>query len=114
MSNRNDIDIYFADPGAPSRRGLNEHSNGLLRKDGLPKHMDFNAVDQGMVASAASRRNHIPRESLNYQTPLEVFMSYMSVAQLFSLFDKRSDVKYTKKQPIKESFFKSVNSIGYI
>ena len=86
MSNRNDVDIYFADPGTPSQRGLNEHSNGLLRKGGLPKHMDFNQVDQGMVASAASRRNHIPRKSLNYRTPLEVFMSYMDVGKLSSLF----------------------------
>lgn len=86
MSNRNDIDIYFADPGTPSQRGLNEHSNGLLRKDGLPKHMDFNTVDQRMVASVASKRNHIPRKSLNYQTPLEAFMSYMDVGRMSSLF----------------------------
>lgn len=86
MSNRNDIDIYFADRGTPSERGLNEHSNGLLRKDGLSKHMDFNTVDQRMVASVASKRNHIPRKSLNYQTPLEAFMSYMDVGRLSSLF----------------------------
>ena len=42
ISNTNDIAIYFADPGTPSQRGLNEHSNGLLRKDGLPKERDFN------------------------------------------------------------------------
>src|SRR5699024_9916235 len=42
ISNKQDIDIYFADPGTPSQRGLNEHSNGLLRRSGLPKEMDFN------------------------------------------------------------------------
>ncbi|HFC9223404.1 TPA: IS30 family transposase, partial [Enterococcus faecium] len=78
ISNTNDIDIYFANPGTPSQRGLNEHSNGLLRKNGLPKEMDFNQVNQGFISSVASKRNHIPRKSLNYQTPLEVFLSYVN------------------------------------
>ncbi|MCB5954429.1 IS30 family transposase [Enterococcus sp. CWB-B31] len=77
ISNKQDIDIYFADPGTPSQRGLNEHSNGLLRKDGLPKQMNFNEVDEAFVQSVASKRNHIPRKSLNYRTPMEVFLSYM-------------------------------------
>src|SRR5690625_69374 len=46
ISNEQDIDIYFADPGTPSQRGLNEHSNGLLRRNGLPKEMDFTPVQQ--------------------------------------------------------------------
>ena len=37
ISNALDIDIFFTDPGYPSQRGLNEHSNGLLRRNGLPK-----------------------------------------------------------------------------
>ena len=78
LSNQHDIAIYFADPGTPSQRALNEHSNGLLRKDGLPKNMDFNQVDQAFISSVASKRNHIPRKSLNYQTPLEVFLSYVN------------------------------------
>lgn len=77
ISNQNDIAIYFADPGTPSQRALNEHSNGLLRRDGLFKSMDFNQVNQVFVSSVASKRNHIPRKSLNYQTPLEVFLSYL-------------------------------------
>ena len=46
--------IFISDPGTPSQRGLNEHSNGLLRKDGLPK-MDFNQVNQGFISSVASK-----------------------------------------------------------
>lgn len=85
MSNAHDIDIYFADPGTPSQRGLNEHSNGLLRKDGLPKQMDLSQVSQNDVSIVASKRNHIPRKSLKYRTPLEIFMSYIQDEQLSSL-----------------------------
>ncbi len=85
ISNVNDIDIYFADPGTPSQRGLNEHSNGLLRKDGLNKTMDFTNVSESFIQSVASRRNHILRKSLNYRTPLEVFLSYMNEGNLSSL-----------------------------
>nr|WP_272471547.1 IS30 family transposase [Enterococcus faecium] len=85
LSNQHDVAIYFADPGTPSQRGLNEHSNGLLRKDGLPKAMDFNLVDQSFISSVADKRNNIPRKILNYQTPLEVFMSYMNKDILSSL-----------------------------
>ena len=85
LSNQHDIDIYFADPGTPSQRALNENSNGLLRRDGLPKGMDFNQVDQRFVSSIARKRNTIPRKSLHYQTPLEVFLSYLVEAVLSSL-----------------------------
>lgn len=85
ISNVNDIDIYFSDPGTPSQRGLNEHSNGLLRKDGLKKAMDFTNVPESFIQSVASKRNHIPRRSLNYRTPLEVFLSYMNEENLSSL-----------------------------
>lgn len=78
ISNTNNIAIYFADPGIPSKRGLNEHSNGLLRKDGLLKEI----VNQDFLSSAASKRNHIPRKSLNYQTPLEDFLSYVNKEHL--------------------------------
>lgn len=86
LSNKHDVSIYFADPGTPSQRGLNEHSNGLLRRDGLPKEMDFNQVDQTFVSAVADKRNQIPRKSLNYQTPLEVFLSYMNESHLSSLY----------------------------
>lgn len=85
ISNINDINIYFADPGTPSQRGLNENSNGLLRKDGLYKSMDFNNVSESFIQSVASKRNHIPRKSLNYKTPLEVFLSHVGNNDFASL-----------------------------
>ncbi|MFL2077524.1 IS30 family transposase [Marinilactibacillus psychrotolerans] len=83
LSNQQDISIFFADPGCPSQRGLNEHSNGLLRKDGLPKQMDFNEVNQAFISSVAVKRNKIPRKSLNYKTPLEVFLENVSGLDYF-------------------------------
>ena len=85
ISNTNDISIYFADPGTPSQRGLNEHSNGLLRKDGLYKAMDFNGVSETFIQSVASKRNNIPRKSLHYRTPMEVFLSYVTKYDLSNL-----------------------------
>lgn len=77
ICNQHDIAIFFADPGTPSQRALNENSNGLLRRDGLPKGMDFNMVDQYFVASVVDKRNNIPRKSLNYKTPIEVFIEHV-------------------------------------
>ncbi|WP_438836439.1 IS30 family transposase [Streptococcus pluranimalium] len=75
ISNQNDIDIFFADPGCPGQRDLNEHSNGLLRRHGFPKQMDFNGISQDVLSAIDDKRNRIPRKSLNYQTPYQVFLS---------------------------------------
>lgn len=88
------IAIYFSDTGTPSQRTLNENSNGLLRKDGLPKEMDFNQVDQSFVSSVANKRNNIPRKPLNYQTPLEVFLSYVSEDVLSNLIWQIRCIKF--------------------
>ena len=57
ISNAHDIDIFFADPGCPGQRGLNEHSNGLLRRNGLPKQMDFTNISQNDLSAIADKRN---------------------------------------------------------
>lgn len=86
ISNQHDVAIYFADPGTPSQRALNEQSNGLLRRNGLPKEMDFNQIDQNFVSAVADKRNRVPRKSLKYQAPLEVFLSYVDGIRLSSLY----------------------------
>lgn len=73
IANRHDISTYFADVGAPNQRALNEQTNGSLRKDGLGKDMDLSDFSTDYVQQVASYRNNIPRKSLNYRTPLEVY-----------------------------------------
>ena len=70
-----DIDIFFADPGCPGQRGLDEHSNGLLRRNGLPKQMDFTTISQKYLSAISDKRSRIPKKLLNYQTPYQVFLS---------------------------------------
>ena len=48
--------------------------------------MDFNEIDQTFVSTVADKRNQIPRKSLNFQTPLEMFMSYINESHLSSLY----------------------------
>lgn len=86
ISNPHDISIFFADPGTPSQRGLNEHSNGMLRRNGLDKDMDFNTVTDDYIIQVAHSLNNRPRKSLGYRTPLEVFMSFIEDEKLSSLF----------------------------
>ena len=64
--------LYFADPGAPWQRGLNENTNGLLRQY-FPKKASFSKVRQKDVRRAVEHLNHRPRKSLGYKTPHEVF-----------------------------------------
>lgn len=66
-----DVEIYFGDPGSPGQRGLNENSNGIVRKD-LPKFTDLSVYSQEELNKIASKWNSIPRKSLDYKTPDEV------------------------------------------
>ncbi|KXU58512.1 hypothetical protein HMPREF3219_0200758 [Streptococcus salivarius] len=39
--------------------------------------MDFTNISQNYLSATADKRNRIPRKSLNYQAPSQVFLSYM-------------------------------------
>ena len=55
--------IYFADPGKPGQRGLNENTNGLLRQY-FKKNSDFKKINQKDVDEAVRKLNHRPRKCL--------------------------------------------------
>lgn len=84
IANKHDIQTYFAEVGAPNQRGLNENTNGILRRDGLSKKKDFRNLPDELVTQLMSYRNNIPRKSLHYRTPIEVFMENITDAQLVS------------------------------
>lgn len=77
-----DVEIYFGDPGSPGQRGLNENSNGIVRKD-LPKSTDLSIHTQDELNRIASKWNSIPRKSLDYQTPNEVMEKATGFKNLF-------------------------------
>ena len=64
---------YFAKPYHSWERGLNEHTNGLLRQY-YPKKTDFTNLSEEKTKWIEDRLNDRPRKVLNYLTPREVFM----------------------------------------
>ena len=86
IANKHDLHTYFAEVGAPNQRGLNKNNNGILHRDGLSKRMDFCHLSDELVIQLMHRRYNIPRKSLNYRTPLEVFMGYVTNEQLSPFF----------------------------
>lgn len=63
---------YFAKPYHSWERGLNEHTNGMLRQF-FPKSTNFWTVKAEELKRAVDLLNDRPRKSLGYRTPREVF-----------------------------------------
>src|ERR1019366_5078781 len=64
---------YFAKPYHSWERGLNEHTNGLVRQY-FPKGTDFSTLSNADVQRVEDKLNSRPRKILGYQTPSEVFL----------------------------------------
>ena len=64
--------FFFATPYHSWERGLNEHTNGLVRQY-LPKGTDLRAVTDAEVKAVQDRTDARPRRVLGYRTPAEVF-----------------------------------------
>ena len=78
-----DTDFYFANPYQSWQRGLNEHTNGLIREY-FPKKMPFIDITDEQIVEVQNRLNRRPRKVLGYKTPAEVFFdtitkSYVAV-----------------------------------
>ncbi len=71
--------FYFAHPYSSWERGLNEHTNGLIRQY-LPKKTEFTQVSKEEIITIQNKLNHRPRKILNYRTPYEVFFTEFAKA----------------------------------
>lgn len=66
-------DVYFANPYSPWERGLNENTNGLIRRF-YPKGTDFTKITERDLLKTQYMLNDRPRKCLGYKTPKEVFI----------------------------------------
>ena len=64
--------FFFAQPYHSWERGLNEHTNGLVRQY-FPKATDFRKLDSAELERVETLLNNRPRKALGYRTPAEVF-----------------------------------------
>ena len=74
-----DTKCYFATPYRSWERGLNEHTNGLLRQF-IPKKTEFTNITKEDIARYQDLLNNRPRKILDFNTPILVFLNPQSVA----------------------------------
>ena len=69
---------FFAKPYHSWERGLNEHTNGLIRQY-LPKKQSFEGLSLKTVQLIEERLNNRPRKVLDFMTPKEIFLTSQSI-----------------------------------
>ena len=76
------VRCYFASPYSPWERGLNEHTNGLIRQY-IPKKTDLTTMSKYQILKIQKALNKRPRKVLNYRSPEEIISKskkFLSVA----------------------------------
>lgn len=73
IANDLNAQCFFAAPYHSWERGLNEHTNGLVRQY-LPKLFDFNKVTDDEMQFIENRLNNRPRKVLQFKTPFEMLL----------------------------------------
>ncbi len=72
VSHSLETSFYFATPYRSWERGLNEHTNGLIRQY-LPKKKWFDNISADELLKIEILHNNRPRKVLHFSTPIEVF-----------------------------------------
>lgn len=72
VSQKLNVDFFFAHPYAAWERGTNENMNGLIRQY-VPKKRKFTSVSETEVELIMDRLNNRPRKCLAFMSPFEMF-----------------------------------------
>lgn len=75
ISKQNKLRCYFATPYHSWERGLNEHTNGLVRQY-FPKACELINLTVEEISFVENQLNNRPRKVLGYRTPKEVFLGF--------------------------------------
>jgi len=79
MADKLAVNVYFAHPYHSWERGLNEHTNGLIRQY-FPKGSSLEDITLEEIRAVQDKLNHRPRKILGFKTPYEVFYGKISQA----------------------------------
>ena len=71
ITKKTGMKIYFAHPYSSWERGINENTNGLIRRS-FPKGIDFNKINQKSLLKIQGKLNNRPRKIIEYKTPKEI------------------------------------------
>ncbi|MDQ5921118.1 MAG: hypothetical protein QG673_1174 [Pseudomonadota bacterium] len=85
--------FYFARPYRSCERGLNEHTNGQIRRY-LPKGTNFDTIPEDVIKKIENDLNNRPRKSLNYRTPKEVIDKYLQRVSHNHMRRKKASVAF--------------------
>lgn len=72
------VETYFARPYCSWERGLNEHTNGLVRQY-FPKKTSFAIIEHDDVVRVQHLLNHRPRQILNFKSPFEALSDHITL-----------------------------------
>jgi len=79
-----DTGFYFAKPYHAWERGLNKHTNGLVRQY-FPKSKRFDEVSASELMDVEILLNNRPRKVLDFSTPIEVFIRLSAMPENVAL-----------------------------
>lgn len=74
-------DFFFADPYSSYQRGLNEHTNGLIREY-FPKKTVFNSKTLNDLDFVIEKINNRPRKVLAFRTPKELLDDSLDILKI--------------------------------